>query len=78
MTNVKSTDPRKKSIVTALKESTGANKITLVKEIAKHIFQGHCLKGNRSGYVSLGTFIVTFNFSGELEKCEQKIEGKIK
>lgn len=57
--NVKSTDPRKKDIMAALKRISGANKVTLVKENNPDSFEGHCLIGNKAGYKSLGTFIVT-------------------
>ena len=60
--HVKSTDPRKKSIVEALKRVSGGNKVTLVKEHDDGRFEGHCLRGNRYGYESLGTFIVTYTY----------------
>lgn len=57
--HIKSDDPRKKSIVAALKAKAGANKVTQVYQIGESEFQGDCLKGNRSGYLNLGTFNVT-------------------
>lgn len=59
MKNVKSTDPRKVDITAALKRKAKCNKVTLVKENKDGSFSGHCLVGNRSGYMSLGTFTVT-------------------
>jgi hypothetical protein len=62
--HVKSTDPRKKFIVTALKALTGANKVTCVYELDNSVFQGDCLKGNRAGYEKLGTFTVSKEQAG--------------
>ena len=73
MKHVKSTDPIKKSVVAALKVASGANKITLVKDHEDGTFSGHCLKGNRSGYESLGTFTVDFD---NLNLFDQNVDIK--
>lgn len=60
MKSVKSTDPRKRFVMTVLKLKSGGNKVTSIKEsVTEHYFTGTCLKGNRSGYTNLGTFKVT-------------------
>jgi len=71
--NVKSTDPRKALIMVALKKASGANKVTLVKEHADGRFEGHCLKGNRYGYESLGTFTVVLKSEFSLEDLNEKV-----
>jgi hypothetical protein len=64
-TNVTSRDPRKPQIVAALKQLSGGNKVTLVKQVDLDKFEGRCLKGNRYGYEVLGTFTVHIKFSNE-------------
>ena len=59
MKNVKSDNPIKKIVVSRLKASSGANRVTLVKDHGDGTFSGHCLKGDRAGYTSLGTFKIT-------------------
>jgi hypothetical protein len=68
---VKSNDPRKKAIVAALKLKSGANKITCVYEV-NNTFEGSCLKGNRSGYENLGTFMVTEEEVGLNKTVDEK------
>lgn len=46
--HVRSTDPRKPAIVAAMKRSTGATKITLVREVTPGVFEGNCLKSARA------------------------------
>jgi len=44
--NVTSSDPRKKQIVAALKQKSGARKVTLVThDTVTNTFRGHCLNG---------------------------------
>lgn len=64
MKNVKSTDPRKKQVVNAIKAKSGANKVTLVKQLRDGSFQGHAMKGDRQGYQSLGMVTVTAQEAG--------------
>ena len=64
MTNVKSTDSRKKGVVSAIKAKTGANKVTQVMALPDGTFKGHALKGNRQGYRSLGFVTVTAQEAG--------------
>jgi hypothetical protein len=74
-TPIKSTDPRKKMIVEALKKSTGANKITSVYRISESEFQGDCLNGNRSGYENIGTFIFTVKTCEYCGKSKQDVNS---
>jgi hypothetical protein len=66
MKNVKSTDPRKKSITNAIKAKSGATRVTLVKELNDGTFSGHALKTNGRGkeQTSLGFFTVTSEEAG--------------
>lgn len=65
MRPVKSTDNRKKQIMNAIKAKSGANKVTIVKELKDGSFQGHAMKGNRTdGYKSLGMVNVTAEEAG--------------
>ncbi len=62
--HVHSADPRKASVVAALKAKSGGTKVTLLREVAPHTFTGSCLrpgarKGNgKRGYEQLGEFTV--------------------
>ena len=49
---IKSTDPRKKSIVANLKEKSGGTKVTNVKQTGESQFQGDCLKLRKLPYVT--------------------------
>lgn len=66
MKNIKSTDPRKKLIVSAIKAKTGASKVTLVKDLGDGTFQGHALKitARNLPQESLGTVTVTKEEAG--------------
>jgi hypothetical protein len=66
---IKSNDPRKPAIVSALKRKSGGTKVTNVREIGPNMFSGDCLKrpqgGNPAAYhpadrawLNLGTFEV--------------------
>lgn len=61
MKHIHSTDPVKKLVVNAIKLKSGANKVTLVKEVSEGVYQGHALKTNGRGaeMTSLGTVTVT-------------------
>lgn len=55
MPAIKSNDPRKPAIVAALRQLSGGSKVTLVKEVGKGLFTGHCLIKNAAhGFKSLG------------------------
>lgn len=60
--SVKSTDERKPIIMAELKKKSGGNRVTLVKQIGANEFTGHCQKGSRAGYQSLGDFTVRISF----------------
>jgi len=74
-TPIKSTDPRKKMIVEALKKVSGANKVTSVYRISESEFQGDCLKGNRSGYENMGAFTVTMKTCEYCGKSKQDVSS---
>ena len=54
MTNVKSTDSRKKGVVSAIKAKTGANKVTQVMALPDGTFKGHALRAIVKGINLLG------------------------
>lgn len=65
-TPVKSSDPRKREIMEALKvKSVTGNKVTRVYELPDGSFEGHVMSGNRDGYTSLGTFNIRIVWDGE-------------
>lgn len=43
MAAITSKDPRKAGIVSALKALSRGSKVTMVKEVAPGVFQGHCM-----------------------------------
>jgi len=66
---IKSTDPRKKQIVSDLKVASGGSKVTNVRQVGLNQFQGDCMKMRKMPYVTgsdiylskwehLGTFTV--------------------
>ncbi len=60
--HVRSDDPRKPIITAELKKLSGGNKVTLVTEVEPNVFQGHCQKGGRAGYESLGFYQLRISF----------------
>ena len=66
MANITSKDPRKKTIVVALKRKSGGSKITMVKELKDGTFQGNSMKHNGKGQpcTMLGFFTVTKEEAG--------------
>lgn len=71
--NVKSTDPRKKGIIAAIKAKSGGTKVTMVKELGDGTFQGDAMiAGPRGGKAQrLGTFVVTPTEAGVANVSQQ-------
>jgi hypothetical protein len=63
--HVRSKDPRKPSVVAALRERSGASRVTDVRETSPGVFEGTC-HANRQGngrYTNLGRFAVRLEFN---------------
>ena len=61
MKPVNSKDPLKPYVVGLLKEVSEGNKVTLVTEVARNTYTGHCLKYVGGAYESLGFFEIVLN-----------------
>ena len=72
MKNIKSTDPRKVLIVSALKRMSGGTKITCVEELAPNTFRGRCLRREIINEVKTGAWTFLGDFTVTLQAVNKE------